>query len=499
MLAKGGRGPRAAATTFTDVDVLASLASYPPMKRRFGRYVELRSLAAGGMGEIVLVEHTGLSGFSKRVAVKRIRASLARDRAYVELFLNEARLGSFLNHPNIVHIFDVGHEDGALWLVMEYVDGVDLKRLSRRARRAGRPIAPPVLAAIALEVLSALREAHSGGPRAGSPIIHRDLSPENVMVARSGGVKVLDFGLAKWNPDTPRVSALEGNVIFGKVRYMPPEQLRGELLDPRADLFSLGATLYEVARGELPFGRGSAQEILDRILAGPPRSATEGMDPEFDQLLLRALAPDPEQRFSSAESMRQAFLTYLDDRPTPRLPLETLRRVLTVDPEASGPNDDGRPTELDLPVPARCGKCGGEFFAAFLDDMIVDRCRSCDGVWLGRDEVKRLVGPGARALGAREAPSEVGDADFRRAPLDGVLGSCPHDRSALVAHPVPGRPAHLEVCPRCLGVWFDEGEVVLLESGEVATWLRFLLDTLAFEAGYSGARGTSGRREDGQG
>lgn len=446
-------------------------------RRRFGRYVELRSLAAGGMGEILLAEHTGLSGFSKRVAVKRVRERLARDRSYVELFLNEARLGSFLNHPNIVHIFDVGRDHDDLWIAMEFVDGVDLKRLTRRAHRARRPIEPPVLAAVAVEVLSALHAAHHGGPVAGSPIIHRDLSPENVMVAKSGGVKVLDFGLAKWSPRQDGVSALEGDMIFGKVRYMPPEQLRGELLDPRSDLFSLGVTLYEAARGELPFGRGSASEVLDRILAGPPPPATGGLDPDFDRIVARALDPIPARRFVGAESMRDALLDYLDLRPTPRLPLEALRRRMAPleDGGSRAAEEAARPTELDLPAQARCGKCGGEFNAGFLDDLIVDTCRECGGVWLERDEVKRLVGPGARALGQVRPKAIEG---FARAPLDLVLGSCPHDRAALEAHPVPGLPAHLEICPICHGVWFDKGEIDLLIRGDIATWLRFLLESI---------------------
>lgn len=452
----------------------------PETVRRFGRYLELRSLAAGGMGEIVLAELTGLSGFSKRVAVKRIRTTLARDPAYVELFLNEARLGSFLNHPNIVHIFDVGQEGDELWLVMEYVEGVDLKRLARRARRAGQPLGPVVVAAIAVEVLSALDEAHHGGPLGGAPIIHRDLSPENVLIARSGGVKVLDFGLAKWMPERSSVPSLEGNVIFGKVRYMPPEQLRGHLVDVRADLFSLGVTLYEVLAGELPFGRGTANEVLDRILAGPPHPPTEAppegrayRDVDLDALVLRAIAPEPHLRFQSAEEMRAAFVRYLEARPEPRLPLEVLRRMLSPGLSAfSARPDEGRPTELALPVPSRCGKCGGDFAATFLDDLIVDRCHQCGGVWLEHDEVARLVGPG------REPLTEHGSRQFQRAPLDAVVGSCPTDRSALSRYPAPGVPAALEVCPHCHGVWFDRDEVELLRRGEIATWLRFLLDTL---------------------
>ena len=443
--------------------------------RRFGRYLELRRLAAGGMGEIVLAEHTGLSGFSKRVAVKRIRSALARDAAYIELFLNEARIGSFLNHPNIVHIFDVGRDDDLLWLVMEYVDGVDLKRLARRARRAGRPLPAPVVAAVALEVLTALDEAHHGGPLRGAPIIHRDLSPENVMIAKSGGVKVLDFGLAKWVPGHSSVPSMEGNMIFGKVRYMPPEQLRGELVDPRADLYALGVTLYETLRGDLPFGRGTASELLTRVLAGSPPPPTENHprpDRALDAAVLKSLAAHPEHRYQSAAEMRDAFLAYLEGRPEPRLPLEVLRRIvggLKTAPESSKP---GTRTDMDLPVRVRCGKCGGDFSATMVDDLIVDRCVQCGGVWLEHDEVVRLVGPG------RDRLAEAVAAPFQRAPLDSVVGTCPSDRSALRPYPVPGYPASFEVCSHCLGVWFDDAEVDLVRRGEVATWLRILLDTL---------------------
>lgn len=451
----------------------------PAPQRRFGRYVEIKTLATGGMGEIILAEHTGLSGFAKRVAVKRIRPDLAQNAAYVALFLNEARLGSFLNHPNIVHIFDIGHDNDSLWLVMEYVDGVDLKRLSRRARRADLSLGGPVIAAIAIEVLAALHEAHHGGPLGAAPIIHRDLSPENILVAKSGGIKVLDFGLAKWVPRQHSVPSLEGDMIFGKVRYMPPEQLQGSLLDARADLFSLGVTLYETLRGELPFGKGSASEILQRILLSTPPSPTElgQKDEALDAIILKAISPNPDQRFSSAHAMRKAFIEYLHIRLEPRLPLEHLRNILS--PSKDEPTseatkgEDGRPTDLGLPVKERCGKCGGDFVAAFIDDMIVDRCNKCGGMWLERDEVLRLLGPGHSSIVDSEAP-----ASFTPDELDPVTGACPIHKDALKRYPIPHQKVSLEICTHCLGVWFDRNEIYLLQSGEVGTWLRYLLDTI---------------------
>ncbi|MBX2813452.1 MAG: protein kinase [Myxococcales bacterium] len=451
----------------------------PESLRRFGRYIELKHLAAGGMGEIVLAEHTGLSGFAKRVAIKRIKSEVAKQPSYGELFLNEARLGSFLNHPNIVHIFDVGQDENGLWLAMEYVEGVDLKRLARRARRAEQSLPGPVVAAIGIEVLAALHEAHHGGPVGAAPIIHRDLSPENILITKSGGIKVLDFGLAKWIPKQHSVPSLEGDKIFGKVRYMPPEQLRGQFLDPRADLFSLGATLYETLRGELPFGKGSAAETLHRIQTASPPSPTEhiGSDEELDWIISKALSPTRGRRFASAQDMREAFLQYLEQRPTPRLPLEHLRQLLTPLARESTVNEEGRFTDLALPVFERCGKCGGEFVAELVDDMIVDHCKNCGGLWLERDEVLRLVGRD----GTTQRPAQFPALTPNR--LDIVVGVCPVDRSPLKRYPIPHQPVALEVCPSCLGVWFDRDEMSLLQSRGVSTWLRYLLDNLGIDSG----------------
>lgn len=438
------------------------------MSERLGRYLLLRPLAAGGMGEVFLAEHTGISGFAKRVALKRIRPDLAKNPTYLQLFLNEARLGSFLNHPGIVHIFDVGHDGDDLWLVMEYVDGVDLKRLARRARLAGQPLSPTTLAAVMVEVLSALEEAHLG-PTGDGPIIHRDMSPENILIARSGAVKVLDFGLAKYLPDTSEVPSLEGNMIFGKVRYMPPEQLRGHLIDARADLFSLGVVMYQLLTGRLPFGRGDANQVLAKILAGPPPPASD--DAALDAIIQRALRPQREARFQRAEDMRKALVDYLRAR-APELPFEQLREKLKLKQGDPGPLalEPDAPTEMALSVAERCGKCGGSFTTHFLEGMIVDRCTSCDGTWLDRYELERLIGQ------TSEAPTLSPRGRFQQAPLDRILGSCPVDRVGLEGFRVPNQPASIEVCPVCLGAWFDRGELQLLADPEVAHWMRELLN-----------------------
>lgn len=438
--------------------------------KRFGRYVVLRPLAAGGMGEVHLAEQTGLSGFSKRVALKRIRPNLAKDASYVQMFLNEARTGSFLNHPNIVHVFDVGHHDPELFLVMEYVDGIDLKRLQRRTALAGHPLTGTQVAAIAIEVLSALELAHQGP--AGGPIVHRDLSPENVLVTRSGQIKVLDFGLAKWWPNAPSVSALEGDVIFGKVRYMPPEQLKGSFIDGRADLFALGVVMYEALAGELPFGRGSAQQVLTRILQGPPRPLREvrpDLPSGLEEAIFRALDPDPSQRPPRAEAMRDELVRVLTGSGEV-LPLEGLRRLFRTPAshEAAShlpaPFAQHLPTQISLPVAERCGKCGGELRAFVVDDVIVDQCSHCYGTWVDYGELERILGEGKLADKVPAAGS-AGE-------LDGIAGSCPVHRVGLEPLRVPGESVSFEVCPVCRGMWFDRDELKLLSRDHVVQWLQ---------------------------
>jgi serine/threonine protein kinase len=313
------------------------------------------------------------------------------------------------------------------------------------------------------------------------------MSPENILVARSGAVKVLDFGLAKWLPASQRVPSMEGNMIFGKVRYMPPEQLKGHFIDARADLFSLGVVMYEVLHGDLPFGRGSANQILANIMAGPRPSPTEkryGVDHEMDAIIQRALEPDPDDRFQSAEEMRDALVGYLRGRPM-ELPMEIIRRKLrrgsalaasSGESSQTSPGDrrdDHTPTEISLSVAERCGKCGGDFSALFLDGMIVDRCNSCRGVWLDHGEIDRILGQASES-----APTMLPGPNFEQAPLDALVGSCPTCRMGLVAHAVPGQPASLEICPNCFGVWFDDEELRLLSHDDVVTWLRYLLDTI---------------------
>ena len=450
------------------------------MQERLGRYLLLHPLAQGGMGELYISEHTGLSGFAKRVVVKRIKSELAREKRYVELFLNEARVGSFLNHPNIVHIFDVGHQDDQLWLVMEYVEGVDLKRLTRRTFLADQILRPETLASIFVQVLDALEEAHNGGPSVGEPIIHRDLSPENVLITPTGTVKVLDFGLAKWVPGQESVPSLEGKQIIGKTRYMPPEQLKGQNVDARSDLFSLGVVFYEALTNKLPFGNGDALDVITNILSGPPTPISEinpNVPSSLEKIISKALSTESENRYQTASQMREALLAFIEESGN-TLPLRNIRQLLTRSTEQKKDNDDtkvifdGTPTEVSLAVAKRCGKCGGDFCAHLYMGMLLDLCLGCEGLWLDFGEVQRLLGE--IALSGKyqlSRATESGD-------LDKVVGSCPQCRIGLKPYAVPNHRVSFEVCPSCYGVWLDEDEISLFKNQDVVTWFRILLDSI---------------------
>jgi serine/threonine protein kinase len=281
--------------------------------RRFGAYLLLRKVAEGGMAQIYLAKRVGTEGFERDVVLKLMLEALARSKESVEMFLAEARLAAKLSHPNIVQITDLGQIDTSYFICMEYLAGEDLGETLERAKTLNQTIPIEVAAQVALAVCEGLEFAHTyaeGGRSLG--IVHRDMTPSNIIVTYQGTVKIVDFGIAKAETNAIRTS--QGQ-LKGKWMYMAPEQARGENLDGRADIFSLGLTLYELLTGKRLFDRESELAILAAVLDSPippPRKFRADIPPDLEKIILKAVDRDLKRRYASAGAMRadlEHFLT----------------------------------------------------------------------------------------------------------------------------------------------------------------------------------------------
>ena len=275
-------------------------------EQQYGKYLLLDRIAVGGMAEIFLARQMGPEGFEKTVVLKRIRPHLGDKKSFVRMFLNEAKLAAQLNHPNIIHIHDLGKVGDSYFIAMEYLFGRDMRRVLPKCEQLG--IAFPIVYAckIASQVLEGLYYAHQKTDLQGRPlgIVHRDVTPENIFVSFDGGVKVLDFGIAK---AANQVEMTRAGEIKGKLSYMSPEQCMGKPLDSRSDIFSLGVVLYEWVTGFKLFTGESDVAVLKSITDGKiyKPSYFKGDVPEqIEQILMRALEKDPAQRYQTAWEMQ---------------------------------------------------------------------------------------------------------------------------------------------------------------------------------------------------
>ena len=276
---------------------------------RLGPYRLGRRLAAGGMAEVFAATREGAAGFEKQVALKRILPHLVDDPELVEMFLDEARLASKLTHANVAQVFDFGEADGSFFIVMEWIRGKDLRRVMRAAAEAGVAVTPVQAALVGQGVARALACAHGLEDDHGRPLglVHRDVSPQNVLVSFDGEVKLTDFGIAKIATGRSRTAV---GVIKGKCAYMSPEQARGEALDGRTDLFALGVVLWELLAGQPLFTGRSDPEILravERFEAPPLQSVRPEVPADLEAVVVRALGKDPAGRFATAGRMAAAL------------------------------------------------------------------------------------------------------------------------------------------------------------------------------------------------
>jgi eukaryotic-like serine/threonine-protein kinase len=284
--------------------------SDPPISPRVvGRYALFDEIAAGGMATVHLGRLVGQVGFSRTVAVKRLHPQYAKDAEFVTMFVDEARLASRIQHPNVVSTLDVVKTDEELFLVMEYVQGEALSKLVRNAAKRGERIPPNVVASILSGMLHGLHAAHEAKSETREPlnIVHRDISPQNVLVGTDGGARVLDFGVAK---AAMRSGATRDGQMKGKLSYMSPEQLNGREVDRRSDIFAAGVVLWEALAGKRLFAGADAGEILAKVLAAEiptPIAAVPSLTQELSDVVMRSLERDPEKRFQTARDFAIAL------------------------------------------------------------------------------------------------------------------------------------------------------------------------------------------------
>ncbi len=282
------------------------------MIRSVGRYAVFDELAAGGMATVHLARQRGEEGFSRVVAVKVLHAQYAREESFRAMFLDEARLVSRIRHPNVVTTLDVLQHEGELFLVMEYVHGESLSRLIKAAAAAKEPIPVPIVVAIVADALEGLHAAHEARGAAGEPllVVHRDVSPQNILVGADGVSTVADFGIAKAAGRLAEKFSVH-ETVKGKAGYMAPEQVRG-VVDRRSDLYALGVVLWEALTGARLFPGDSFMEIITKSLEGdvaPPSSLRAEVPPALDAVALKALSSERQDRFGTAQQMALALET----------------------------------------------------------------------------------------------------------------------------------------------------------------------------------------------
>ncbi|MEJ7730617.1 MAG: serine/threonine-protein kinase, partial [Polyangiaceae bacterium] len=276
---------------------------------RESRYALYEEIASGGMATVHIGRLTGAIGFARTVAIKRMHRHLSRDADFVSMFVDEARLAARIRHPNVVATLDVVQVGGELLLIMEYVHGESLSGLARAARRRGERIAPVIATSVASGLLFGLHAAHEASDERGVPleIVHRDVTPANVLVGADGIARVLDFGIATANV---RVQTTREGQMKGKLRYMAPEQLRDQPATRRTDVYGASVVLWETLTGERLFWASNEGAIITKVLESvvpPPSRLMDDVPAALDAVVLKGLARDPAARFPTAREMALAL------------------------------------------------------------------------------------------------------------------------------------------------------------------------------------------------
>jgi TonB family protein len=287
---------------------------------KFGQYVLLEKIATGGMAEVWKARMRGVEGFQKIVAIKKILPHLSDNQDFIEMFVDEAKLAAQLNHNNIIHIYDLGKIQSSYYIAMEYIDGYDLKNILKKAQERDQPLSVEIALFIASKVAAALDYAHRKRDFEDKEmgLVHRDVSPQNVLISEEGDIKLCDFGIAK---AASKASHTQAGALKGKLQYMSPEQAWGRNIDRRSDIFALATVLFEMLTARKLFGGDNELSILEQVREArvtKPSELNDEVTPQIDAIVLKALQKDPANRYQTAGEMQRDLDAVLYSfRPTP--------------------------------------------------------------------------------------------------------------------------------------------------------------------------------------
>jgi serine/threonine protein kinase len=340
----------------------------------FGRYQLLERIGKGGMAEVFRAVAHGVQGFERMFVVKRIRPDRSDSPKFVQMFCEEARISAQLNHPNIVQVYDFGHIDGAYFMVMENLIGRDLSTVMRAVRARGDAMPPSLAVFIAREAARALHHAHTLALPDGTPagVVHRDVTPSNIMLLQAGGVKILDFGIAKAEALARRPGPSGRPRLAGKLAYLSPELVRGASVDHRSDIFSLGVVLWEMVAGQRLFLGADDGETLQNVLTksiAEPSRRRDGIPAVLDAIVARALDREPGNRYETAEAFANELDRFLVEMPVPDQAIPKLLEQLVSEPPAPKQDPANEPASATYtvngtgadPVPARATGFSGMY------------------------------------------------------------------------------------------------------------------------------------------
>jgi serine/threonine-protein kinase len=456
---------------------------------QLGKYQLVRKIATGGMAEVFLAKAAGPMGFQKTLVVKRILPHLADDQGFVQMFLAEAKIAAELNHPNVVQVFDFGQAGRHYYLAMEHIDGPNLRTVTLRSKQLGVPVSFAVAAKIVSYACEGLVFAHDfKDPETGAPLnlVHRDISPDNILVSRTGSVKVVDFGIARASTQ-PHLT--KDGVIKGKMAYMAPEQLARQPLDRRVDVFALGVVFYELVSGEMPFDATSEVSIIQAIMSREPllpvSSRRAEVPAEVGRIIGKALEKDRDARYQNCRELQadlERWLSALGEQVHPHHLADLVEKldvpaVTEVGPAVLGPSaafeDVGlAPTHISGRVESRVDvprASTGEVVRKSRGPMVlvgvvlIGLVGAAAYVVLGRSgEVPKTVveaerpAPAVVDAGAEAAVVDAGAAQF-------VVEVAPEaDAGELRAKSVPVRPSkgRLELRVRPYAVVYLDGKLL---------------------------------------